>query len=80
MKTPRLRWQERLSRLLLARWVPNWKQVRQIIQPDTLLRWQREGLRLLWKLKSRVQVQTQPPRLAPETIVLIRRMARNNQL
>ena len=45
-KTPRLTWPERLSLLFLARWVPNWKQVVQIIQPDTLLRWHREGFRL----------------------------------
>ena len=30
-KTPRLTWPERLSLLFLARWVPNWKQVLQII-------------------------------------------------
>src|SRR6266849_4440292 len=75
-KTPRLTWQERLSLIFLARWVPNWKQVLQIIQPDTLLRWHREGFRLFWKLKSRKQMQTQPRRLAPETIALIERMAR----
>jgi putative transposase len=77
-KTPRLTWRERLSLLLLARWVPNWKQVLQIIQPDTLLSWHREGIRLIWKLKSRMPMQTQPQRLAPETIVLIQRMAREN--
>jgi hypothetical protein len=42
----------------VARWVPNWKQVLQIIKPDTLLRWQREGFRLFWKLKSGSPVQT----------------------
>jgi transposase InsO family protein len=79
-KTPRLTGRERLSLLFLARWVPNWKQVLQIIQPDTLLRWHREGFRLFWKLKSRAPVQTQPQRLTPETIALIERMARENPL
>jgi hypothetical protein len=78
--TPRLTWRERLSLFFLARRVPNWKQVLQMIKPDTLLRWQREGFRLFWKLKSRVHVQTQPQRLAPETIALIERMARGNSL
>ena len=55
----------------VARWVPNWKQVLQLIQPDTLLCWHREGYRLFWKLKSRAPVQTQPQRLAPDTIALI---------
>jgi hypothetical protein len=79
-KTPRLTWRERLSLVSLARWAPNWKQVLQIIQPDTLLRWHRDGFRLFWKLKSRRPVQTQPQRLAPETIALIKRMARENRL
>jgi hypothetical protein len=70
-KTPRLTWRERLSLVFLARWVPNWKQVLQIIQPDTLLRWHREGFRLFWKLKSRKHMQTQPQRLASDTIALI---------
>jgi hypothetical protein len=73
-KTPRLTWRERLSLVFLARWVPNWKQVLQIVQPDTLLRWHREGFRLfsrVLRLKSRRLVQTQPQRLAAETIALI---------
>jgi putative transposase len=55
-KTPRLTWPERSSLVFLARWVPNWKQVLQIIQPETLLRWHREGFRLFWKLKSHGRV------------------------
>jgi putative transposase len=69
-----------LSLIFIARWVPNWKQVLQIIQPDTLLRWHREGFRLFWKLKWRKPMQTQPQRLAAETIALIERMARENRL
>src|SRR5262245_16830742 len=42
-KIPRLTWRERLSLLCLAHWVPNWKHVLQIVQPDTLLRWHRMG-------------------------------------
>ncbi len=79
-KTPRLTLREGLSLLFLARWVTNWKQVLQIIKPDTLLRWHRDGFRLFWKLKSRRPVQTQPHRLAAETMALIQRMARANPL
>jgi putative transposase len=75
-KTPRLPWRERLSLLFLARWVPNWKQVLQIIKPDTMLCWHREGVRLFWKFKS--HVQTHGRHLSPETIALIQRMAREN--
>jgi putative transposase len=76
MKTPRLTWRECLSLLFLARWIPDWKQVPQIFNPDTLLRWHREGFRLCWKFKSRMQMQ--PRRLTPETIALIQRIAREN--
>jgi putative transposase len=55
-KTPYLTLRERLSLLFLARWVPHWKQVLQIIKPDMLLRWHRQGFRLFWKVKSRVRV------------------------
>ncbi|MCC7360113.1 MAG: hypothetical protein IT317_11580 [Anaerolineales bacterium] len=79
-KTLRLTWQERLSLLILTRWVPNWRQVLQIIQPDTLLRWHREGLQLFWKLKSRRPEPIQPQRPASETVALIERMARENPL
>jgi putative transposase len=79
-KTPRLTWREHLSLILPAIWVPNWKQVLQIIQPDILLRWHRESLWRFWKLKSRKQTQTQPQRLGSDTIALIQRMARENPL
>jgi putative transposase len=48
------------------------------VQPDTLLRWHRELFRLVWKRKSKAA--SHKPKLAPETIALIREMARNNRL
>jgi hypothetical protein len=78
VKTPGLTWHERLFLFLLTRWVPNWKQVLQIIKPDTLLRWHREGFRLFWKVKSRVQGPSN--RLGAETIARIQRLARENPL
>jgi putative transposase len=78
VKTPRLTWRERLSLLFLTRWVSNWQQTLQIIQPDTLLRWHREGFRLFWRVKSR---GTKPAnRLDPDIIALIQRLARENRL
>jgi transposase InsO family protein len=40
----------------------------------------REGFRRFWKLKSRKPMQTQPQHLAPDTIALIERLARENRL
>jgi putative transposase len=49
-----------------------------IVQPDTLLRWHRELLRLVWKRKSHAASHT--PKLAAETIALIRELAAQNRL
>jgi hypothetical protein len=38
VETPGLTCRERLSLLLLTRWVSNWQQILQIVQPNTLLR------------------------------------------
>jgi len=64
--------------LLLARLVPNWKRVLQIIQPETRPRWHRAGFRLFWRFKSHAR---QPAhRLDAETIALIQRLERENWL
>jgi putative transposase len=49
-----------------------------IVQPDTLLRWHRELFRLYWKRKSKAHAHK--PKVAPETIALIREMAKENRL
>jgi len=48
------------------------------VQPDTLLRWHRELFRLYWKRKSKTA--SRKPKIAEETIALIREMATNNRL
>ena len=64
--------------VLLARAVQTWKQALFIVQPETLLRWHREGVRWFWKRKSK---GTSPePKLAPEIILFIEEMAKNNRL
>src|SRR5260221_12903295 len=58
--------------------VRTWKQALFLVQPETLLRWHRELFRLMWKHKS--TAHSRKPRLAPETISLIKEMAANNRL
>ena len=48
------------------------------MQPDTLLRWHRELFRLYWKHKSKAT--SRKPKVAEETIALIREMAKDNRL
>jgi putative transposase len=64
--------------VLLARIVRTWKQALLIVQPETLLRWHRQGFQLYWKYKSRAV--SLKPRLSQETISLIQAMARDNRL
>src|SRR5450755_175231 len=69
---------DRLLLVLLARMVRTWQQSLLIVQPDTLLRWHRELFRLYWKRKSKAS--THQPKVAAETIALIRQMAKDNRL
>ena len=64
--------------VLLARAVRTWKQALFIVQPETLLRWHRQGFRLFWKYKSRAAART--PKISAETVALIKEMARDNRL
>jgi transposase InsO family protein len=75
---PRLTRADRPLMVLLASRVPAWRQALLIVRPETLLRWHREGFRLFWRRRS--AARRRPPRVAPETIALIRRMARQNHL
>jgi transposase InsO family protein len=78
VKRPACTKTDRLLLVLLARIVRTWKQTLLIVQPETLLRWHRELFRLYWKRKSKTASHT--PKVAAETIALIREMATNNRL
>lgn len=53
VKKPHLTRSDRLWFLLLAARLSHWKEALLIFQPETLLRWHRQGCRLFWKFKSR---------------------------
>jgi hypothetical protein len=44
---------DRVLLVLLARMVRTWKQALFLVQPETLLRWHRQGFKLYWKYTSR---------------------------
>jgi hypothetical protein len=69
---------DRLLLVLLARMVRTWKQTLLIVQPETFLRGPRELFRLVWKRKAKTASHT--PKVAPQTIALMRQMAKENQL
>jgi putative transposase len=69
---------DRILLVLLVRMVRTWKQALIIVQPETLLRWHRQGFKLYWKYKSRAAAPK--PKVAEETVALIKEMAKNNRL
>jgi len=78
VKRPQLTPADRTRLVLLARCTRFWQQALHIVQPDTLLRWHRDLFRLYWRRKS--QKKELQPRIPPETIALIKRMAQENRL
>jgi putative transposase len=78
IKRPIYTKRDRFLLVLLAKAVRTWRQTLLIVQPETLLRWHRQGFRLFWKRKSKAK-STQA-KVAAETIALIKTMASNNRL
>jgi len=78
VKRPACNSTDRMILVLLARIVRSWKQALIIVQPETLLRWHRQGFKLFWKYKSRTASLT--PRISQETVALIKQMVRDNRL
>jgi hypothetical protein len=76
---PRLRPSDRVFWVLLARLWHGWAEVVAIVQPETVIRWQRTGFRLFWTWKSRRPGPGRPA-VAPDVRALIRTMARANPL
>ena len=75
---PKLSPIDRVRLVLLAAVTSGWKQTLLIVQPETLLRWHRQGFRLVWKTRSGRARRT--PRIPEETVTVIRRMAAENPL
>src|SRR4051794_8572089 len=79
VKRPRLTAVARGLLVLLASRLRAWARALVIVRPETVLRWHRAGFRLFWRQKSRPRAAPQP-RVAAETIALIRAMAAANRL
>ncbi len=75
---PRLTNKDRLRLVLFARLTNFWQQALLIVQPDTLLRWHRELLRIYWRRKSKNNQHK--PHINPEIIALIKQKAQENRL
>jgi putative transposase len=78
VKRPRCTPTDRTILVLLARRVHAWQHALLIVQPETLLRWRRQGFRLFWRRKSHATTMNKP-KVSAETIALIREMAAANR-
>ena len=76
VKRPRLRRRDRIFWVWLSRLWRGWRSSLIVVQPETVLRWHREGFRLYWRWKSRKRCGR--PKLDAEIRALIRRMSRDN--
>jgi putative transposase len=63
--------------MLRHRW-SEWKRVLVIVQPETVVRWHRQGFRFYWRWKSRAHGGR--PRFDPQVRALVRRMSLANPL
>ena len=75
IKRPQLTNRDSVGLVFLSHFTRFWKQASHIVQPDTLLRWHRELFRKSWRKKSQGK-----PKISAETIALIEKMAKENQL
>ena len=74
---PDLKQPDRIFWVWLSRLWKNWRANLVIVQPDTVVRWHRQGFKLYWRWKSR-QRRPGRPRISLEIRELIRRMSREN--
>ena len=77
VKRPTLTPLDRGLLVLLASRLRTWAGALLIVQPETVLRWHRQGFRLVWRRTSAPRARPSP--LTTATIDLIRQMARDTR-
>ena len=76
---PALKWRDRAFwDILFCAW-PDWRRFLFIVQPETVVRWHRQGFRYYWCRKSRYRCPGKP-RVSREVRDLIRQMSSANPL
>ena len=70
----------RLLWILLSRWWSGWRESLVVVQPETVLRWRRNGWSALWRYRSSGRWRGGRPRVSSEVRHLITRIARENFL
>jgi hypothetical protein len=78
-KKPRLKNHDRVLWVALSRIWAEWRKPLTLVQPDTVIRWHRQGFRLHWKWKSRPRWPGRR-RIPQDVRDLIRQMSQTNPL
>jgi len=76
-KRPKMKKRDRSFWVWLARFWSNWKSVLVVVQPDTVVRWHRQGFKLYWRWKSKPK-KIGRPQVWREIRDLVRRMCLEN--
>lgn len=79
-KRPLLNDPERRLWSLASRWLERWCSSLIVVQPETVLRWHRQGWKVYWRWCSRRGAEGGRRRIPPELRALIRRLACENRL
>lgn len=74
---PALRWRDRAFWDVLSCIWPGWRSTLYIVQPETVIRWHRQGFRFYWRWKSRPR-RPGRPRISREIRNLIRELSLAN--
>ncbi len=77
VKRPKLRPRDRIFWVWLSRLWSHWRWSLAIVQPETVIRWHRQGFKLYWRWKSQSGKSGRPP-IPRDIRELIRRMSGEN--
>ena len=75
-KRPKIRNSDRIFWAWLSRLWKGWRSTLLIVQPETVIKWHRQGFKLYWRFKSRKKPGR--PKISCEIRVLIQRMSQEN--
>src|SRR5207302_4726945 len=78
-KRPRIVLLDRAFWMWLSQWCARWREALHVVQPQTVIRWHRQGFRVSWNWKSRRGRTGRPP-VDLEIAKLVRTMAFANSL
>jgi putative transposase len=73
---PKLKKSDRVFWVILSKLWAGWKSALMIVQPETILRWHRQGFKLFWRWKSRGNAGR--PRIDIEIQRLIQKLSKEN--